>query len=151
VVYVLAILIGIVAGLRSMLAPAVVSWAVHFGALHVGGTWLAFLGKSWVTAAFTALALGELIADQSPAIPARTTPLPFLVRLASGALTGAAIGVDRGRWVAGAVAGVVGALIGTLAGRAARARLAAAFGRDPPAAVLEDAVAIAGALVAALV
>jgi uncharacterized membrane protein len=134
-----------------MLAPAVVSWAVHLGALHVGGTWLAFLGKSWVTALFTALALGELIVDQSPTIPARTKPGPFFLRLATGALTGAAIGVDRGRWVAGTVAGIVGALIGTLAGRAARARLATAFGHDRPAAFLEDAVAIAGALVAALV
>jgi uncharacterized membrane protein len=44
--------------------------------------------------------------------------------------------------VAGAIVGIVGALIGTLGGRALRARLAAAFGRDQPAALLEDAIAI---------
>jgi uncharacterized membrane protein len=43
------------------------------------------------------------------------------------------------------VAGVIGAVIGTLGGRAARARLAASFGPDQPAALIEDGVAI-GAL-----
>jgi uncharacterized membrane protein len=148
-VYILAIVIGVVAGLRSMLALAAVSWAARLGALHVAGTWLAFLGKPWVPWVFTALAIGELIADQLPTTPSRTMPVSFAGRLASGALAGAAIGADRGRWVAGAVAGAVGAVIGTLGGRAARARLAAAFGRDRPAAFLEDAVAIAGALAAA--
>jgi len=47
---------------------------------------------------------------------------------------------------AGAVAGIVGAVIGTLAGQKARARMAAAFGRDPPAALIEDALAIVAAL-----
>jgi uncharacterized membrane protein len=41
--------------------------------------------------------------------------------------------------------GGVGAVIGTLGGKAFRARLAAAFGSDPPAAFLEDAIAIGGA------
>jgi uncharacterized membrane protein len=44
------------------------------------------------------------------------------------------------------VAGAVGALIGTLGGHALRARLAAAFGSDRPAAFIEDAVAVGGAL-----
>jgi uncharacterized membrane protein len=152
VVYLLlAILIGVVAGLRSMLAVAAVSWAVRLGALHVDGTWLAFLGKGWVVWVFTMLALGELVSDQLPTTPSRTMPIAFAARLVSGALAGAAIGADRGSWVLGAAAGVLGAVIGTLGGRAARARLAAVFGRDRPAAFLEDAVAIAGALVAAWV
>ena len=57
-----------------------------------------------------------------------------------GALCGAAI---AGVW--GSLAGAAGAVAGTLGGRAARARLAAAFGSDRPAAFLEDAVAIGGA------
>jgi uncharacterized membrane protein len=149
VVTLLAITIGFVAGLRSMLAPAAVSWAVHLGALDVGGTWLAFLGRAWVTWLLTALALGELVADQLPTTPSRTAPMPFAFRLASGAFTGGVVGVDRGHWVAGAIAGAAGAVVGTLGGHAVRARLAAAFGRDRPAAILEDAVAIAGAFVAA--
>jgi uncharacterized membrane protein len=47
--------------------------------------------------------------------------------------------------VIGVVAGIVGAVIGTLGGRAFRARLAAAFGSDRPAAVIEDLIAIGGA------
>jgi uncharacterized membrane protein len=148
-VYALGLLIGIVAGLRSMLAPAVVCWAVRLGALHVEGTSLTFFGKPWVVGLFTAAAVGELIGDQLPTMPSRTQPPAFAARLVSGALTGAVIGADRGRWVAGAVAGIVGALIGTLGGRAARAGLASAFGRDRPAAFLEDAVAILGAVAAA--
>jgi uncharacterized membrane protein len=41
---------------------------------------------------------------------------------------------------------VVGAIIGTLGGRTARAGLAAAFRKDAPAALIEDAVALVGAL-----
>jgi uncharacterized membrane protein len=43
------------------------------------------------------------------------------------------------------MAGAIGAVIGTLGGRAFRARLANAFGRDRPAAFIEDAVAYVGA------
>jgi uncharacterized membrane protein len=148
-IFVLATLIGIVAGLRTMLPPAVVSWAARLGALHLQGTWLAFLGKTWVTFILTAFAINELVLDQLPTMPSRTRPLLFTGRLASGALTGAAIGADRGRWLAGAAAGMVGAVIGTLAGHAARLKLAATLGRDRPAALLEDLVALAGAVVAA--
>ena len=41
-------------------------------------------------------------------------------------------------------AGIAGAVVGTLGGYEARRRLAAAFGRDLPAALLEDVVAIVG-------
>jgi uncharacterized membrane protein len=63
-----------------------------------------------------------------------------------GGLTGGAIGASDGALVTGVIAGVVGAVIGTLGGRAVRARLAAAFGSDRPAAVIEDLIAIGGAL-----
>jgi uncharacterized membrane protein len=151
VIYVLALAIGVVAGLRSMTAVAAVCWGVRLGALHVAGTWLAFLGKTWVAWLFTAFAVLELISDQLPTTASRTAPVGFAARLVSGGLAGAAIGASRGHWVPGAIAGVVGAVIGTLGGHAARVRLAAAFGRDRPAAFLEDAVAIAGGLAAALV
>jgi uncharacterized membrane protein len=45
----------------------------------------------------------------------------------------------------GLFAGIVGAIIGTLGGHAFRARLAAAFKKDLPAALIEDAIAIGGA------
>ncbi len=145
-VYLLALAMGVVAGLRSMTAPAAVSWAARLGALNLGGCSLAFLGYAWTPWIFTVLALGELVADQLPKTPSRTTPGPFGARLVMGAMTGAAIGCAAGSWIGGAVAGVLGAVIGTLGGHAFRARLAATFGRDPAAALIEDAVAIGAAV-----
>jgi uncharacterized membrane protein len=55
-VYLLALAIGIVAGLRAMTAPAAMSWAAHQGALRLGGTWLAFLGNVWTSWILTVLA-----------------------------------------------------------------------------------------------
>ncbi len=145
-VYLLALLIGIVAGLRAMTAPALVSWAAHLGWLDLNGTWLAFFGNVWTRWILTVFALGELVTDQLPTTPSRTVPVQFGARIVTGALSGAAIGAGKGALIGGLIAGIVGAIIGTLGGRAFRARLAAAFGRDLPAALIEDAVAIGGAL-----
>src|SRR4051812_4507992 len=137
--------IGIIAGLRSMTAPAAVSWAARLGWLNLAPTSLAFLGYVATPWIFTALALGELVTDQLPATPSRTVPLQFGTRILTGGLSGGAIGAAHGQLVAGVLSGLLGAVIGTLGGRAARARLAASFGRDRPAALIEDAVAIGGA------
>ena len=145
-VYMLALLIGIIAGLRAMTAPAAVAWATYLGRLDLGGTWLAFLGNAWVRWILTALALIELITDQLPSTPSRTVPVQFGARILTGALSGAAIGATSGSWAGGLLAGAVGAIVGTLGGRYCRARLAAAFGSDRLAAFTEDAVAIGGAL-----
>ncbi|TIO63172.1 MAG: DUF4126 domain-containing protein, partial [Mesorhizobium sp.] len=56
------------------------------------------------------------------------------------------IGATVGATIGGLIAGAIGAVIGTLGGAEARARMAAAFGKDPPAAFIEDAVAIIGGL-----
>ena len=145
-VYLLALLIGIIAGLRTMTAPAAVAWATYLGRLDLSGTWIAFLGNVWVCWILTALALVELVTDQLPSTPSRTVPVQFGARILTGALSGAAIGASGGSWVGGLLAGAVGAVVGTLGGRAFRARLAAAFGSDRPAAFIEDAVAVGGAL-----
>jgi len=145
-VYLLALLIGVVAGLRAMTAPAAVAWAAYFGHLDLGGTWLSFLGNVWARWILTAFALVELVTDQLPSTPSRKTPMPFGARILTGALSGAAVGTAGGSWVVGLLAGAVGAVVGTLGGHAFRARLAAAFGSDRPAAFVEDAVAVGGAL-----
>jgi uncharacterized membrane protein len=144
---VLPLLIGVMAGLRAMTAPAAISWAARLGWLDVASTRLAFLGYGVTPWVLTALALGELVADQLPSTPSRTVPVQFGTRLLVGGLCGAAIGITGGALVIGALAGIAGAIIGTLSGRAFRARLAGAFGSDRPAAFIEDAVAIVGSLV----
>ena len=144
--YLLALLIGIVAGLRAMTPPALVAWAAHLGWIDLSGSWLGFLANAWVRWILTLLAVVELVTDQLPSTPSRTVPIQFGARIATGALSGAAIGTAGGAMVGGLLAGIVGAVIGTLGGRAFRARLASAFGSDRPAAFIEDVVAIGGAL-----
>lgn len=144
--YLLALLIGIIAGLRAMTAPAAVSWAARLGWLDLGGTWLAVLGRAWTPWILSLLALAELVTDQLPSTPSRTVPVQFAARIATGAFSGAAIAAAGGSILGGLIAGGVGAVIGTLGGRAFRARLAAAFASDRPAAFIEDAVALGGAL-----
>ena len=148
--YLLALLIGIVAGLRAMTPPALVAWAAYLGWLDLSGGWLSFLANAWSRWILTLLAIVELITDQLPSTPSRTVPIQFGGRIATGALAGAAIGTAGGAMVGGLLAGIVGAVIGTLGGRTLRARLASAFGSDRPAAFIEDAVAIVGALLIGL-
>ena len=134
----LALMMGIVAGSRSMMAPAAVAWAAFLGRLDAGSGWLLVFGHPWARWIWTALSLGELVTDQLPFTPSRTVPFQFGGRIFSGGLCGAAIG-----GLPGVVAGMVGAVSGTLGGRALRAKMAAAFGNDHPAAFVEDALAIA--------
>ncbi|MCB5203624.1 DUF4126 family protein [Neorhizobium sp. T786] len=146
-IYLLAFLIGIIAGLRAMTAPAAVSWGAYLGFLGLTGTWLSFLGSIWSVMILTFLAVGELITDQLPSTPSRKVPMQFGARIASGALAGAAIGAGFGQWQGALAAGVVGAIAGTLGGAALRSTMAKAFGRDTPAAFIEDAIAVIGAWV----
>ncbi len=142
----LAFAIGVVAGLRAMMAPAAVAWAAARGGLPLQGTWLAFLGWRFTPWIFTLLAAAELVTDQLPSTPSRKVPPQFGARLIAGGLSGGAIGYGVNAPLPGIVLGVVGAVVGTYGGAAARARLAVAFGRDRPAALIEDAVAILGAV-----
>ncbi len=143
---ILACLIGIVAGLRAMTPIAAVSWAAHLGWLPLHGTWLSFLGASVTPYLATALALGELVTDKLPTTPSRKTPMPFGARILSGALCGAAIATPSGAILFGPLLGAVGAMIGTFGGAALRGWLAQIFGKDLSAALLEDVIAIGGAI-----
>jgi hypothetical protein len=49
----LALGIGVVAGSRSMTAPATVAWAAHLGWINVSGSHLAFMGSAWAVGIFT--------------------------------------------------------------------------------------------------
>lgn len=129
-----------------MTAPAAISWAAYLGWLHLGESWLAFLGYFLIPWILTILAIVELINDQRPSTPSRKVPIQFGARIVMGALCGGAIGVNGGSAISGLVAGAIGAVIGTLGGADIRGRLAKGFGQDRPAALIEDAVAIVSAL-----
>jgi uncharacterized membrane protein len=144
-IYASALLIGIVAGLRAMTAPAAASWAARLAPGHLSGSWLAFMGYAWTPPVLTLLAAAELVTDQLPSTPSRKVPVQFGARLLTGALSGAVIASRGGDPRIAAVAGAIGAVLGTYGGSWARARLAARLGKDRPAAIIEDVVAIAGA------
>jgi uncharacterized membrane protein len=146
----LAFLIGIVAGMRAMTAPAATSWAARLGTLSLSGTWLAFLGYAWTPWILTLLAIGELVTDQLPSTPSRKAPVPFGMRILMGGVCGATLTAGAGSMLLGAIVGIAGAVAGTLGGYALRARMAAAFGRDRPAALLEDVIAIGAAFAVVL-
>ena len=145
--YVLAFLIGVVAGLRSMTAPAAVSWAASAGRPHLENTGLGFLGFAATPYILTILAIGELIADKLPKTPSRKAAAGFTARIVTGALSGAALGAVSQGLIGGLVAGVLGSVAGTLGGYEFRTRLVRATGgRDLPIALLEDAIAIGGVI-----
>ena len=145
-VFAIAFAIGVIAGLRSLTAPAVVSWAAYLRWINVADTWAAFLGQTASVYALTALALAELVADKLPQTPSRRTPGPFVVRIVLGAVSGAALCVaGRQSSVIGAVLGGLGAVVGTLGGYQARTRSVAALKvPDFVIALIEDAIAVGG-------
>jgi uncharacterized membrane protein len=146
-VLLLALLIGVVAGLRAFTAPAAVAWAAMLDWIVLDGTWAQWLGHPITVAVFTVLAVGELVTDQLPKTPSRKTPMQFIARLISGGFAGAVIGTAWGYTFGGLGAGVIGAVIGTLGGYEARKRLVAANGgRDLPIALIEDGVAVVGGI-----
>ena len=143
--YLAALLLGVIAGLRAVTPVAAVSWAASLGILKLTGTPLAFLGSAITPWVVTLIAAGELFNDKLPKTPSRKVPIQFGGRIVTGGLAGAAVGLSAGALIPGVVLGVIGAVIGTLGGAWARGRLAAAFGRDLPAALVEDVVAVGGA------
>ncbi len=144
--YALAFLIGAATGLRSMTAPAALSFAARRGKLRLKKSPLAFLGSRSTPYVLAALAAGELVNDKLAWTPSRRSPLLFALRVVMGGACGAAIGTPNA--IAGGIAaGALGAVAGTLGGYQLRTGLArAAGGRDVPIALSEDALAVGGSL-----
>ena len=143
-VYLLAVGIGIVAGLRALTAPAMVSWAAYLGWLNLGASPLSFMASVWAVAIFSLLAVVELVGDVLPTTPSRTTPGPLIARIVTGGLSGACLCAAAGQSLAaGAVLGAIGGVLGTFGGYQARTRLVKGLGvKDLFIALPEDLVAI---------
>ncbi len=149
-VLLLALLIGVVAGLRAFTAPAVLAWAAMLHWVNLSNTWASWMGHWATVAILTVLAVAELISDKMPTLPSRKSAPQFLVRLATGAFSGAVLGTAWGyRW--GSLgAGLIGAVLGTLGGYAARTHLVAASGgRDRAVALGEDLFAASAGIAVA--
>jgi uncharacterized membrane protein len=144
-VFVLATGIGIVAGLRSLTAPAVVAWAAHLGWLNLHGSPLAFMGSTIAVAVFSLFAIGELVADKLPKAPKRTALAPLLARILTGGLCGVSLCAAAGKsLLAGALLGGTGGVIGAFVGYETRRCLVnKLLMKDLFVAICEDLVAIA--------
>lgn len=140
----LAFGVGVVAGLRSMTAPAVIAWAAHLGWINLSGSHVAFMSSPWAVGILTLAAIGEFVADLLPNTPPRTAAAGLVARIVTGSLSGACVGVagSASPWAA-ALLGAVGALAGAFGGYQVRVSLVRAL-RIPDFAIAipEDLVAI---------
>lgn len=147
-VLLLCFLIGCVAGLRSMMAPAIVCAAAYLHWIHLDGTPLSWMNTMAALCLFTLFAIGELVADKLPQTPARTAPVGLIARIVTGALSGAALALSGGKGAAiGAVLGAAGGVAGAFAGYHIRHGLVTQTKLpDFVVAVVEDLLAISGGL-----
>lgn len=145
-ILVYAFLIGIIAGLRALMGPTIVSWGAGLGWFSLAGSSLSFMASPITRYILSFLALGELVNDKLPKTPSRKVPPQFIARVVTGAFSGAVLGASRDSLAGGFIAGAIGAVAGTLGGSAVRVALAKMAGKDLPIAFLEDLVAIFGAL-----
>jgi uncharacterized membrane protein len=143
-------LLGVVTGMRSMTAMAVLCWFAYRGDLSLDDTWAFWAGKLVTAIIFTVLALGELVADKLPKTPNRTAPGPLLARVVFGGLVGAIVAAGlNGSEFEGVILGVGGALIGAFGGFLIRREIVLKLGcNDRPVALAEDVVAIVCAVLA---
>jgi len=131
---VVALLLGAVAGLRTMTAPAVL---------------LLVRRPSRAANVLAVMALAEYAGDLYPKAPARTAPGPLFARIVSGGFCGwFASRTTPARGVAGAALGALGAVAGAYAGLSLRERAMERIG-PVPAAIAEDVVALASAVLLA--
>lgn len=135
--------LGFVTGLRSMtgLAGIARALAVPVDARRKAAASAGVATGDRASKIAALLALGEMVADKLPGMPARTAPVPLIGRVAVGAYIGATLARKSGR--AGGMVGAAAALLGSYCGKEVRERLSA---RDRPTDValgfLEDAVAV---------
>lgn len=141
-----ALLLGIVCGMRTLVAPAVLALTLsRRPELVPPATPAHWFTHPAVAVLLGLAALGELIGDKLPQTPNRTALAPFLARVASGAICGAAV-VQLGlmnEWI-GAGFGAVGAAAATI-GMFHLRRYAGRVSHigDPYIGAIEDALAIA--------
>jgi uncharacterized membrane protein len=126
-----ALLLGFIAGLRTLTAPAVLWLTRH---------------RSPVAYILGVLAVLEYAGDLSPRAPSRTQLMGLTARVLSGGFCGGAVALtSHVSLLLGVLLGGLGAVAGAYLGVFVRIRAIGLIGRVP-AALLEDALAIVGAV-----
>ncbi len=115
--YIKSLCIGILAGMRSMSAPAVASAMLSKRPSEaLAASPLRVFCSPLAAKVFKALAAGELVGDKLPKTPARIDPLPLAARAVSGGTCAAALCIAEGEnAAAGAAIGVIAAVASSFA------------------------------------
>jgi uncharacterized membrane protein len=144
-----AIGLGVLAGMRSLSAPAVVSQHLsHHHAPDSLGTPLNFLAKPQIANLLKVPAAGELVLDKLPMTPSRIEFPAIFGRIGSGAVVGATLYRAHGKNLfIGLVVGALSALASTYAAYYLRRTLGEQFDiPDLALGIAEDALVVAGSL-----
>jgi uncharacterized membrane protein len=147
--YFKAICMGVVAGMRSMSAPAFTSdYLVRQNSETLANSPFGLMGSTRAANVLKVAAMGELVFDKLPGVPARVSTGPLVARILSGALCGASLCTVEGKRVeSGAIAGGLAAIGSAYAFYHLRREIGE--GTNVPDAVLglaEDAIVIGSAL-----
>jgi uncharacterized membrane protein len=138
--------VGIIAGMRSVSAPAFVSDHLSQSESEaLADSPLKYLGRPRIASMFRIAAAGEMVADKLPIIPDRILAGSLAGRAASGALCGAALCKAEGQRAAdGAIIGGISAVVSAFAFYYLRRSLArTTIVPDALLGVAEDALVIA--------
>lgn len=135
-----SLLVGLIAGMRSMTPLAAITLAARAHRLPRSSGAPSLLYGSLAAVGASALAVGELLGDKMHSAPDRTVAPGLIARLATGFLAGAALAHRRDRLTAGAL-GAAGAVVGGHVGLAVRKRAIARFGQTRSG-LVEDALAL---------
>ncbi len=136
--------IGLVAGMRTFAAPAIVGQIARRGSLDIQPAFLRNIGHGTISTVMSILSVGELIADKLPGTPNRTKAFPLIGRILSGSFCGAVLCASKKKSpIVGALAGAFGATGGTFATYQLRKMVTGSLGwPDPAVAIIEDAFAV---------
>ncbi|HSU15020.1 DUF4126 family protein [Longimicrobium sp.] len=137
--------LGVVAGMRSLAAPAALSRHLVHDPTVPHGVIDDLLSRPAAPRVLGIASAAEHLADKLPLIPARTDPGPLAARIAAGALCGAVIARRAGdSAVTGAVVGGLAAAAATFAAYHLRHALTTDAGvPDIAIALAEDVAAVA--------
>lgn len=139
-----SILLGAVAGMRSMTPLAAVAEAGRHGWLARGNGAPGFLSHPLVAAGATALAFGELLGDKMRSAPDRIVAPGIAARLITGALAGAAV-APRSQRNAAMALGAAAAVAASYVTFAVRMKALRRYGQTTSG-LVEDAITLGSTL-----
>ncbi len=139
-----SLLIGLVAGSRSMTPLAAVALADRTRRLPRDNGAPGFLDSPWVQAGAVAMAVGELFGDKMRSAPDRIVAPGIAARLVTGAIAGAAL-APKDQRPAAMVVGAAAAVAASYVTFNLRMRALRRYGQTPSG-LVEDALTLLGAL-----